>query len=57
MKAMDPVYRLVQIEGIPSQLIRDLMDLLAWLVLWICVERSVFSWLKIRVGRRREYSI
>jgi len=50
VEAMNPIYRLVQIEGIPSELIGDLMDLLTWLVLWVCVEGSVFSWFKARMG-------
>jgi hypothetical protein len=50
MKAMDPVYRLVQIEGIPSELVGDLMDLLSWLILGVCIERSMFSWFKIRMS-------
>jgi hypothetical protein len=50
MKAVDPVHRLVQIEGVPSELVRDLMDLLSWLGLWVCIEGSVFSWFKVRMG-------
>ncbi|KAG9954756.1 homogentisate 1,2-dioxygenase, partial [Aureobasidium melanogenum] len=47
MEAVDPVYRLVKIKGIPSELIGNLMDLLSWLVLRVRVECSVFSWFKV----------
>lgn len=50
MKAVDPVYCLVQIEGIPSELIGNLMDLLSWLIFRVCIESGVFSWFEIRMS-------
>lgn len=50
MEAMDPIYRLVQVEGIPSELIGDLMDLLSWLIFRVCVESGVFSGFKARMS-------
>lgn len=40
---MNPVDRLIKIEGIPSQLIGDLVNPLAWLVLGVRVERGMLS--------------
>lgn len=43
VKAMDPVDGLVQIERIPSKLIRYLVDLLARLVIGIGIESGVLA--------------
>lgn len=43
VQSMDPVYRLVKIERVPSQLVRDLMDTISRSGFGVCVECCMLS--------------
>ena len=47
MERVNPVDRLIYVERIPPQLIRDLVYLFPRFVLWVGVECTRFAWLEI----------
>lgn len=57
MQRMYPVDCLVEIEGVPSQLVGDLVDLLERLVLWIRVVCGRLPWFEVLVRGSRKDAI
>ena len=57
VQRVHPVYRLVEVEGIPSELVWDIVYPLPWFVLRICVERFRFTGLKVTVAARWQDTI
>jgi hypothetical protein len=47
---MHPVYGLIEIEGVPSQLVWDEVDLLPRLILGVGIERLRFARLEVAVS-------
>jgi len=52
-----PVYRLVKIKGVPTQLVWDVMDLLPRLVLRVRIEGFGLKSLEVAVAARRQDSV
>jgi len=57
MKGMHPVDSLIQVERIPSELVRNLMDLLVGLVFRVGVVRGGFSRLEGAMSGRRQDTV
>lgn len=57
VQRVHPVHCLVEVKGVPPQLVGDEVDLLPRLVFGVCVECAVFAGLEVAVAARGEDTV